>query len=190
MGVPVYAGDRGLPSTRTLSVSYLLHPLPGTLPVFVPPPSRGIGVFGGAPIGLQRLSGHRSTRVLLCTRHVLAGHAWCSPRPRACLGSPCSCWPEQTCCLTLHCTEVSSNVGTLMTIAVEKGKASIDLDGQAYLIQYELTELREGWFTLTIWHSGRSVTERVPSYTTNAHDDVKSPHGGVLLKRLLSETRA
>ena len=76
-----------------------------------------------------------------------------------------------------------------MTVAAEKGKASIDLNGQTYLVQYEITELRDGWFTLTIWYSGKSVTERVPYYTMNAHDDVNSPHGGVLLRRLLSETR-
>lgn len=81
-------------------------------------------------------------------------------------------------------------VRTLMTVTVEKGKASIDLGGQTYLVQYELTEPRDGWFKLTIWHSGKSVTERVPSYTMNAHDDVKSPHAGMLLRRLLSETRA
>jgi len=76
-----------------------------------------------------------------------------------------------------------------MTVAAEKGHASIDLDGQTHSVQYELDELRDGWFTLTIWHSGRSVSERVPCYTMNAHDDVKSAHGGVLLRRLLSESQ-
>jgi hypothetical protein len=29
----------------------------------------------------------------------------------------------------------------------------------------------------------------VPCYTTNPHDDVNSPHGGVLLGRLLREAK-
>jgi hypothetical protein len=77
-----------------------------------------------------------------------------------------------------------------MADASEKGQLSIELDGQTYLVQYEIAEIRDEWFTLTIWYSGTSITERVPWYTMNAHDDVSSPHGGMLLRRLLSETRA
>lgn len=73
-----------------------------------------------------------------------------------------------------------------MTVTAETRSVSIDLDGQTYSVQYQLNELSDGWFTLTIWHSGKSVSERVPCYTMNAHDDVESPHGGVLLRRLLT----
>lgn len=76
----------------------------------------------------------------------------------------------------------------LMTVAHEKGRVRISLDDVIYFIQYEITELQDAWFKLTIWYCGKSVTERVPRYAIDPHDDVKSPHGSTLLQLLLSET--
>ena len=70
----------------------------------------------------------------------------------------------------------------------EKGTTTVDLDGVSYSIQYEIADLRDGWFTLTIWYRGRSCTERVPWYTINPHDDVHMPHGMTLLRRLFRES--
>jgi hypothetical protein len=74
-----------------------------------------------------------------------------------------------------------------MTSNIETGTTTVDLDGTPYLLQYEVAEIRDGWFTLTIWYMGKSCAERVPSYSMNPHDDIKATHGSMLLRRLISE---
>ncbi len=71
----------------------------------------------------------------------------------------------------------------------EKGTIVLDLDNQEYPIQYEINNFIDSWFDLTIWYKGTSITERVPGYTLNPHDDVKSPHGEMLLRNLLEATK-
>lgn len=74
-----------------------------------------------------------------------------------------------------------------MASNIERGTTTVDLDGAPYVLQYEVAEITDGWFTLTIWYRGQSCSERVPSYTTNPHDDIKAPHGSMLLRRLINE---
>jgi len=64
---------------------------------------------------------------------------------------------------------------------------SIELvvDEQCYRAQYEISDLVDGWFTLTIWYQGQSITERVPMYSVNPVNDVLQPHGPRLLQILL-----
>jgi hypothetical protein len=59
------------------------------------------------------------------------------------------------------------------------------LDNRSYVVEYQIHELVDGWFTLTIWYRGKSISERVPVYTSNLRGDVEMPHGPMLLQRLL-----
>jgi hypothetical protein len=57
--------------------------------------------------------------------------------------------------------------------------------GRKIKFQYEILNLRDGWFDLTIWHDGKSIMERVPNYLADPKDDVKNSHGAMILKKLI-----
>jgi hypothetical protein len=74
-----------------------------------------------------------------------------------------------------------------MDSATERGKVDVDLKDMSHSAQYEIADLTDGWFTLTIWYRGKSCSERVARYTINPRDDVKMPHAPMLLGRLLRD---
>ncbi|MEW7973262.1 MAG: hypothetical protein AB2810_03540 [Candidatus Thiodiazotropha endolucinida] len=69
--------------------------------------------------------------------------------------------------------------------SIEKGTVLINIDGNEYSVQYEISNLIDGWFDLNVWYKGNSIKERVPQYCANLVEDVISPHGGMLLEKLL-----
>lgn len=68
---------------------------------------------------------------------------------------------------------------------LQRGKTTLELNGIPYDIQFEISRLIDGWFDLKVWHEGKSATERVPQYSSDPVEDIKSPHGTILLNKIL-----
>ena len=66
------------------------------------------------------------------------------------------------------------------------GSLEVTLEGQSYAIQYEFRRRDDGWIDLTVWHDGERVSERVPGYQLDPHEDIREAHAVVLLRQLLS----
>ena len=64
-------------------------------------------------------------------------------------------------------------------------KVEVEINGAMYECQYEIDNLRDTTFDMTVWYKGESITETCPSYLANPHDDVLAPHGPYLLAKLL-----
>ena len=75
----------------------------------------------------------------------------------------------------------------MVKVPLERRAADIDLDGVTYSVQYEIARHRDGWFDLTLWYRGHSISDRCPCYSCDPHEDVAAPHGPSLLKQLLSK---
>jgi len=65
------------------------------------------------------------------------------------------------------------------------GKEEIILNGEKYLIQYEIENDIDGWFDLTVWHDGDSIRRRVPRYQADTIEDIRQPHGPMLLAKII-----
>jgi len=66
-------------------------------------------------------------------------------------------------------------------------KTKVLIENQPFDIQYEITKDIDGWFDLTIWYEGKSIKERVPSYSSDRESDIKEAHAPVLLKVLIKQ---
>jgi hypothetical protein len=67
----------------------------------------------------------------------------------------------------------------------DKGFEEAVLDGITHEYQYEISNVTDTNFDLTVWYMGQSITERCPCYLANPHDDVRAPHGPLLLAKLI-----
>ncbi len=72
---------------------------------------------------------------------------------------------------------------------MEKGTLEINLNNTVYKIQYEASNESSDWFDLMVWLNGRSISDRVPRYTLDLVEDIKSPHAIRLLEELLEQNQ-
>jgi hypothetical protein len=63
------------------------------------------------------------------------------------------------------------------------------IEDQLFDIQYEVSKDIDGWFDLTIWYEGKSIKERVPSYSSDRESDVKEAHAPMLLGTLIKRDK-
>jgi len=66
-------------------------------------------------------------------------------------------------------------------------KIEVLIETVPFEIQYEITNDIDGWFDLEVWYKGKSIQERVPSYSADREKDVKEPHAPVLLQSLITQ---
>jgi hypothetical protein len=67
----------------------------------------------------------------------------------------------------------------------EKGRAAAKIDGVICEYQYTIENIRDTTFDLTVWYRGESIRERVSRYLMDPHEDVRAPHGPMLLAALI-----
>jgi len=61
----------------------------------------------------------------------------------------------------------------------------ITVDKKEYSIDYEVSNLTDTHFDLSIWYYGKEIREKCPRYLANPEEDIISPHGPMLLQKLL-----
>lgn len=66
-------------------------------------------------------------------------------------------------------------------------KIEVSIERVPFEIQYEITHDVDGWFDLIIWYKGKSMQERVPSYSANRDLDIKETHAPALLESLIAQ---
>ena len=74
-----------------------------------------------------------------------------------------------------------------MSLENNKGDIIVVINNQEYVGKYEVSSVVDTGFDLTVWYKGKSKKERVPSYLSNYHDDIREIHGPLILEELIKE---